>query len=222
VVVKQEKLKKIGERIRILRKLSNTNVDYICRIAGVNYHTWYRWEGGQFITYKAIRYVKYAFIQLGISCEDEWIISGKGPDPLNLKKYTLNDFKNPTDSIKIYYEIKDFKSNYPESIIIMNISSSVSPDFEVGDYVGGIVIPQKNINKYNGNYCIVDIHNENRCIRKFQYIEKKYVFSSTTQKYTYKEPYITSQPPEMFFHILFHRRPLFCNSFEKHEGDIEL
>lgn len=210
--------KKVGERIKELRKKTNISVDHISRIIGINYHTWYRWERGQQISPKSIRSITYAFIELGVICTPEWLETGEGEPPSALKEETLSNVESLTETMKIYREAEVFRSNYPEAMVIMNTSSGFTPQFFPGDFIGGLVIPTKDIPLYTGTYCLVELKQGRACLRKFQYLKDRYIFHVTNPSYHNISPYIIDKPPARFATVVYHRR-ISVPDWDTQEGD---
>lgn len=198
--------KDIGSRIRLARKKANISADYIAKIVNATGHTWYRWERGQNVTNRALRAINYAFAELGVFFDLEWLKTGNGKEPISIKEETNFNSSHLTEGMRLKKEIDAFKSNHPEAIVMLNVSSSLRPVFFPGDYVGGLVIPEKDIPKYSGTYCIVDLKTARPCIRKFNMIRDRYVFTVINPTCFNVSPHIMEKPPERFATIIYHRR----------------
>lgn len=89
------------------------------------------------------------FKNYGINCTVDWILYGKGVDPLEACSQT-------TDEAYILQEVARFESFYKDSTVIEVTDDCMAPWIRKGDYVGGIFKETANTpNIFLDEVCIV-------------------------------------------------------------------
>lgn len=119
-------------RLYKLRKAAGLSRDALQDRHGIRSPSLRGWETGlrTLKPHKAELFVSI-FKTYGINCTADWILYGKGNDPLTAHAQT-------TDEAYILQEIARFESFYKDSTVIEVTDDCMAPWIRKGDYVGGI------------------------------------------------------------------------------------
>jgi transcriptional regulator with XRE-family HTH domain len=158
-----------ASRIRFVRSLTKLSREAFEEKYGINRNTLKSWELGiNTLTEKSAKGLSDAINEEGFSCSPQWLIFGQGSMPRSLTEaddeLLLNDINQQS---KIIYEADYFKKNNPNSIINIITDESMQPNYNPGDYVGGIKINfEKNLIGIIGSSCIIILQSEIVLVRK--------------------------------------------------------
>ncbi|MHB1949708.1 MAG: helix-turn-helix domain-containing protein, partial [Gammaproteobacteria bacterium] len=128
-----------AERVRFVRSLTKLSREAFESKYGINRNTLKSWELGiNTLTEKSAIQIADAIKSEGFSCSPEWLIFGMGPEP---RSFNADDslLDAISEQSKIIYEAEYFKKNNENSIVSMITDLSMFPNYEVGDYVGGVI-----------------------------------------------------------------------------------
>ena len=156
-----------ANRVRFVRALTKLSREAFEKRYGISRNTLKSWELGiNTLTEKSAKQISDAIEQEGFSCTPEWLIFGIGHGP-----HSDGSLQNSiSEQTKMVFEAEYFKKNNSNSITSMITDASMLPNFQVGDYIGGIL--DKNINKaegikkFIGSICIIYLATEIVLVRK--------------------------------------------------------
>jgi hypothetical protein len=169
----QEAPQKVGERFRLAREFSPLSRKAFCTKHGLNWYTVQSWELRRNFS-RGTNLTKFcqALADEGIICTEDWLIEGIGPTPRlesskmagtyvppitsrQLKKHSPDPWKN-----LIQEEIALFCEHSQEAgrkgVVIQITDAAMSPDFEVGEYIGALNIPLDQIHLFHQVVCLVE------------------------------------------------------------------
>lgn len=168
----EKNLNHSGERLRRARVLAGiaTRREFEKKYQ-VSANTLQGWEQGKNpLSKKGARRIIEALKAEGLICSMEWLIHGNGmpPRPFEMihPNATLseNDMENALSQTNlqeeqaIYEELQTFKTHNADPIIITISDDTMSPQYRVGDYVGGTRICNlSDIAAYFGQACIIEL-----------------------------------------------------------------
>ncbi|HSW68640.1 MAG TPA: hypothetical protein VLI69_00600 [Gammaproteobacteria bacterium] len=159
-----------AERVRFVRSLTKLSREAFESKYGINKNTLKSWELGiNSLTEKSAIQIADAIKNEGFSCSPEWLIFGMGPEP---RSFNSADSLLTTisEQSKIIYEAEYFKKNNENSFVAMITDTSMFPNYEIGDYVGGILDDDiraiEKLKKFFGKICIIYLIKEIFVIRK--------------------------------------------------------
>ncbi len=104
-----------------------------------------------------------------------------------------------------YKEMNFFEQNIPRSIIRYIEDDSMAPVFKQGEYVVGAEIGVEDMEKINGEYCIVLLENDKMVIRQF-FTKKGLTSLISVNVKNYPEPIHIQGYPKIVAPILYHRK----------------
>jgi transcriptional regulator with XRE-family HTH domain len=147
-----EELKKVGWRIKSVRSLTGLNQEEFALKSDIAPMTLRGWEFGRSLPRPdGINRILSGLLFFGVQVRPEWIIFGEGSGPV-LSNNSHTD-KYETDlglegTIEAFKKEQRKKSNNP--VVIKIHDKSMSPLFNPGDIVGGIILNISDIkNKYS-------------------------------------------------------------------------
>lgn len=207
-MIRTEKLKKIaldrGQRLRQIRTILGYNLDYFSELLGINQGTLGRLERGDTcISIDMGKWIVKRLIENGMMLNVEWLITGKGFAPQQIKseefsiKDTLSDIlsKNKNidvelqDNIPILISVLCTKliSETHKSVLSTYVKDNkMSPIYEKGEFVMGII--SDNIDEYNGKICII-VKKGSTLTTSIKLIRKISVIEENNQKIILAIPY---------------------------------
>lgn len=129
------------------------------------------WEQGKNpLSKKGAKRIIEALKIEGLICSLEWLMNGSGvpPRPFEMSNMaatvTETDLKNLLANLNlqeeqaIYQEIQTFKTNNANAIIITISDDTMEPQFQTGDYIGGVRLTKtEDIHAHLGQPCIVEL-----------------------------------------------------------------
>lgn len=119
-------------RLYRLRKATGLTRDELQARHGIRAPTLRGWESGlRTLKRHKVELFIPIFKHYGINCTTDWILYGKGVDPLEARTQT-------TDEAYILQEIARFESFYQNACVMEVTDNCMAPWLQNGDYVGGI------------------------------------------------------------------------------------
>lgn len=141
-----------GERIRALREYLRLTRNDFCKRHGFPTITLISWENSKAkIKPSSLKKLIQAFAEENILCTEEWLREGTGNLPqfssplLEKEIYAIEegDSLSAKEVDPINLEIALFKKLHPNSLTIRLKDNYMAPNFEEGDFVGGIFVDFK-------------------------------------------------------------------------------
>jgi len=152
----------VAERLKLLRSATGLTRKAVEASHDIKVPSLISWEKGHRIPKKdkAVRLASF-FRDYGIPCTVEWILEGKGPDPLE------EAARNPQESY-LLTEVHRFRSFHADSLVVEAEDASMSPWINKGDFVGGLLVDLKKEEAFAGEVCIVQARDFGTRIRLVQ------------------------------------------------------
>ncbi|MBX9804824.1 MAG: helix-turn-helix domain-containing protein [Alphaproteobacteria bacterium] len=166
-------------RLYNLRKATGLSRDAIQDRHGIRSPSLRGWETGlrSIKPHKAELFVSI-FKTYGINCTTDWILYGKGEDPLEARSQT-------TDEAYILQEIARFESFYKDSTVMEVTDNCMAPWIRKGDYVGGIFKePERVQDCFVDQLCIVRTREFGTQIRLVQKTQKSKLYNLISFSHT--------------------------------------
>ena len=167
-----------GKRIKLSRTLAGLTRKEVFEKYNISPNTIRAWEKGvNILTENKASTLVEIFTQEGVNITTEWLLYGEDPGLTNKTgiKNTNSDLKdaiNFRNDLKILDEVTYFLDNNINSVSCLITDESLSPQFSVGDYVGGIKSIGKKIIELVGEFCII-ITNDERVFPKKIFMHKE-------------------------------------------------
>lgn len=209
-----------GERLKYVREnlLKMSRAD-IHKAHGLSADTLAAWENGKIqITEKGIDRCIKIYNSENLIVSKEWLLTGNGLSPkfsFDLNRY----FKNVTtsdlssekldDHMLLAKEIEFFLSQAKNSITCLVSTEDMLPIYSIGDYVGGRLRYQNEINDCIGKDCIIKTKDGATFIRRISKgsKDKKYNLVCLNSAWNGNpEPVIFNVEIEAAAPIIWHRR----------------
>lgn len=169
-----------GNRIKSARMLGGLSRRKFASVSKISLPTLRSWEepsiGRGGLTENGAQRLSAAFLQHGIVCSTEWLLSGKGSSPKFLESTEQSIIEIEDESIfwnedeSIIRDIEAFKKHNAEAIVALIQDAAMVPFFSLGDFVGGYRLYGDRISYLVGLNCIIETQG-NILVRK---IAKKY------------------------------------------------
>jgi transcriptional regulator with XRE-family HTH domain len=166
-------------RLYKLRKAAGLSRDALQDRHGIRSPSLRGWETGlrTLKPHKAELFVS-VFKNYGINCTADWILYGKGNDPLEARAQT-------TDEAYILQEIARFESFYKDSTVMEITDDCMAPWIRKGDYVGGIfIVPEMAQECFTDQLCIVRTREFGTQIRLVQRTQKPKLYNLISFSHT--------------------------------------
>lgn len=145
-----------GKRIRMLRALSGLSRKQFQEQLNVSISTLNIWENGRIcLTKKGALRISIAVKEVGIECSTEWLLSGLGNPPRQIKN--SNPDNSSTSDPDGYGEINCFLKNHSNAIYATISDELMAPFFNIGDIVAGPTVPIAQIKSLLGNIVIIEL-----------------------------------------------------------------
>ncbi len=132
-------------------------------ITGISANTLQSWEAGKnHLTEKGALKLSQALEVVGLTCTVEWLLNGDGIPP-RVQSSATDCWQ---EDEKLLKEVMYFETNNPSPIVSIVMDDSMSPIYELGDYVAGSLRDGCEAEKLIGCNCIVTIDSGLTMIRK--------------------------------------------------------
>ena len=167
----EKNLSHSGDRLRRARILAgvSTRREFEKKYR-ISANTLQGWEQGKNpLSKKGAKRIIEALKCEGLICSLEWLMQGSGvpPRPFEMPDTDVSSetdlenlfaHLNLKEEQAIYQELQTFKTNNPNPIIITISDDAMTPQFTVGDYVGGLRLTKpEDIQRYSGEPCIIEL-----------------------------------------------------------------
>lgn len=188
----------IGQRLKMLRAIAGfTRQDFEknCNISSSTLKSWEKPSLNKGLTKKGAYRIVKAMNDLGMNCNIEWLLYGKGEQPKNPlinKDYQIPDI-DYQDNLNILKDVYSFQENNPNSITTMIEDDGMEPTYSPGDYVGGILNKDLNLENFIGELCIIETTDNIKLVRRLERYTSSNSFCLITEN---KSP--KSTPPILF------------------------
>lgn len=214
-----EKMTTPGERLKYIRerlvKLSRAEIQ---EKHGLSQDTLAAWENGKIkITEKGIERCIKIYNAENLIFSKEWLLTGEGLNPnfsFELNRYFKtfpSEWESPQidDHFLIAKEIEYFRSLTPNSVTALISSDDMLPLYSPGDYVGGRLKNQKELEDCVGKDCIIKTKDQATYIRRLAKGKDKKHFNLVCINPHWKgnaEPVIYNVEIQSAAPIIWHRR----------------
>lgn len=163
----------IGDRFRYARELCSLNRTDFCNKHELNCYTVQSWELGRSFsrTTNVTKFIE-ALSAEGIVCTEAWLMEGLGPEPFLTSSSKTGVFAPPITS----RQLKKKPSNLSESlvqkeialfcehsremgmdeVIIQVLDDAMSPDYEVGEFIGAWRVPNDQLDRLHYVVCLIE------------------------------------------------------------------
>lgn len=190
----------VGERFRLARELSPLSRKSFCAKHDLNWYTVQSWELRRNFS-RGVNVSKFceALAAEGIICTEDWLIEGIGPKPYLESSQEASAYAPPITS----RQLKKHTSNYIESLIQEEVAlfcdhsqkigrqgvaiqisdEAMKPDFEYGEFVGALTIPEDKINHFHQVVCLVEAKPHHFLIRRLLKEGDTYILLATNKDY---------------------------------------
>jgi len=157
-----------GTRLRYIRDALKLSRQELSTRYGLAAGTLKNWENARFggLTEKGARSVLEAFRSEGVEFDIEWILFGKGNQPV-FNNVANGEWLNKSQGNNLYLfddievqiskEIETFNSYYQNPIMTVMQDLSMHPHFTVGDHLAGDRVFQDEIDALVDQCCIVQL-----------------------------------------------------------------
>ena len=184
-----EKITSQGERIRYLRSLVGLNAKEFCRRFSISPSTYGKWENNlTVLSVTKANLLTAIAIENKIFCTVKWLIYGEGQPP---KPISENEpmVTQPTSEFEqvlavVSLEVEFLKKTHPKIETLMITDDSMSPQFNVRDYVAGT--PINNVNdakEYLDLPCIIETQDGKKRLRRIGYNQGNLFLFGTNTNY---------------------------------------
>lgn len=183
-----DELKCIGWRIKSVRSLTGLNQEEFSAHGDIPYMTLKGWELGRALPRQdGINRILLSLAAHGIQVTPEWIIFGEGSGPIYSLKSTSPQI---VAGEELNLTTKSFKSEQRKkgnNSIVMRISDGLMrPKFNIGDTVGGIIMPVREVrHKYssediNSTSWMIPMNDDGWAIRDIFFNEERLYVRKTS------------------------------------------
>lgn len=147
-----------GERLKAIRKSANLTRQLIETRYGISTSTLRSWEDARAtgLTQQGARRFLTALCNEGIVCSIEWLLHGKGKQPVIVAGTQTNNQYLPNNNEQTTKELNFFMETHPKGTYFIVQDDGMEPWFSAGDYVAGDLHYGKEINKLIGRPCIIE------------------------------------------------------------------
>lgn len=225
--------KERADRLRRLRNLSNLSRKELCEGADININTYIGYEvcryGG--LTKKGAEKVVRYIATKGVYTTIEWLMFNLGPLPqviMDIKNDAVESsahqdrFDHNQEMQKIAEEVYLFHKHYKLAIDCRIDDDGMSPKYDKGDYVAGIICSGSSIDDLIGLDCIIKTAEDKLLVRNLcnGRLKGHYTLTCNNPKTTVFHPVLHDVKLISAAYIIWHRRV--CRSNENvHPNETE-
>lgn len=203
----------MGQRIKRARMLAGLSRKDLAENHGISTHTLQSWELGRnpINKAKAATFIEILH-QYDVSCSVDWLLEGIGKGPAVIEN-EFKDYPLLNDAIDsllsheqtIQKEIDFFKSNNPNSTVIIVSDDAMEPEYKVGAFVGGIkMISNDKKQTCVGHDCIVETA-EGTFFRRLIQSNNQYLLVCNNNRTTVNAPVISADHILSIAPVIWHR-----------------
>lgn len=213
-----------GDRLRAIRSYTSKSRKDFATHSTISEHTLRAWENETSpLTLKGAKRITQALHNEGILCTVNWLLYGKGVSPLMSPPYSsspsakalqnissLEEMLDIDDETSILKEIALFQKNHKGSVIFMITDDGMKPFFNIGDYVGGIIVPPHKIDLLIGKPAIIKNEVGDTFVRLLLKGKKEglYTLSCSNPLPNVEFPVLYDQKLNFVTKIIWHRQRL--------------
>lgn len=203
----------MGRRIKTARSLAGISRKDLETKYGISQHTLQSWELGRNpLTEKAAAKLVEILHSTGVSCSAQWLLKGSGKSPglltSDFSPYPAIDqnFSSQfNQESTIQKEIEFFKTNNPNSVVIIVSDDSMKPTYSQGDLVGGIqYLNTTDIDECIGHDCIIEI-GDGTYFRRLMKRKNGYALTCLNPQTEIEDPVIFSSKILTATPVIWHR-----------------
>ncbi|HEX4045704.1 MAG TPA: helix-turn-helix transcriptional regulator [Gammaproteobacteria bacterium] len=176
-----------GKRIKYVMKALRYSSREFEKKYGIKASTLRGWERGAQTGLTADGALKLiaAFQNEGINCTLDWLLYGKGPNPISqiigivpeLLTFPLQVMTSTPNTIT--QELRLFHQLHPGAVDSIINDDGMEPCFYKGDYVAGLRYFENDMNKLLGSNCIAQLQTGQTLVRQLQSSEKNGYYTLT-------------------------------------------
>jgi len=157
-------------RLKHARSLTGFARTVFCKRHNMSSNSLASWENGTtYFSEEAARKVAHFLNKDGIDVSFEWIMEGKGAEPVLLEKKghapTLTPSSIADEEEFIWRTTTSFKEFYKDCLILIMIDDTALPFYRPGDHVGGKIIPEEKLPFIEDEPLIVELENGSLMLR---------------------------------------------------------
>ena len=212
--ISSEELKQIGKRVKYARMLTNLTALEFSSKYQLNFHTLSSLESGRYYpSEKILSELVKAFHTAGVSCTTQWFLEGKGLSSDLMKNSfvpVLSEHSSKTnieEDFSIWEEIEYFKKKSNQVIISLIQDDAMLPWYNLGDFVGGRLVDDKNLLNCLGKFCLVEIEPEFFVVRYLIQQEENFILSGINLQSKTCTPLLIKPSMTRIANIFWHRIP---------------
>jgi hypothetical protein len=206
-----------GKRLRVCRGYTGLNIKEFCQKHVFNVITFGRWEKGNKVSLneKNIDKVCHALSKEGITCAPTWLLEGAGLAPKErtgqhlFQERGLDKTSKALSALLIFSEMEVFQDNNEDAITSVTDDLSMTPFYDLGDYVGGIKLDPSEYDLADKKTCLIKLSGSNKIIlRNVQFSGSSIILTATNPKPPYSQPIVLEEHalPEIIAPVVFHRK----------------
>jgi transcriptional regulator with XRE-family HTH domain len=204
-----------GERLYAIRSFVQSIRKEFCKKTGLSENTLRSWEKNTVsLSEKGAQRLCAIFAKEGILCTPEWLLRGTGISPLTqegLKRKFKQAFgeQQIDEDLGISREADLFLKKYPQSIIMVVLDNAMAPQFEQGDYLGGVSIPPSQLKVHLKRACIIELDDPHATLIRTLEKGKKpqtYALSCLNPFEATNAPFLAEANIKKAYEILWFRR----------------
>lgn len=204
-----------GERLYAIRSFVQSIRKEFCKKTGLSENTLRSWEKNSVpLSEKGAQRLSEILAKEGILCTPEWLLRGTGASPLTqegLKRKFKQTFgeKEVDEDLEISREADLFLKKYSHSIIMVVLDNAMAPQFEQGDYLGGISIPSPQLKAHLKKACIIELDDPHATLVRTLERGKKpqtYALSCLNPLEATNDPFLAEANIKKAYEILWFRR----------------
>lgn len=213
-----------GKRLMMARHLAGfasvqSIIDQYGDEFGLSFGTWRNWEIGlaNGLSAKGAEKAVTIFNYHNVICSIDWLVHGIGPAPVVIKDIadeqyltevmdSLDDYKQKQDMME---ELMLFRQVHKNTVDLFVSDQSMSPIFEPGDLVAGMMISKRDRPLAVGKHCIVETMTGELKLRSIVKInnENSYEIRCINSEAS-DRPYEYDVKLRLIAPIIWHRKPL--------------
>lgn len=196
----------IGERLKSARMQLGFSRREFAEICGFSAATLQAWEDGKYPAplRSIVKYVD-SLLHCGLVTTPEWFVKGEGLPPRPFSAPTL---KISSKKEVILKEALFFEKENENAIITTIADDAMLPFYEIGDYVGGIIVPVHETDNHIGSICIATIASGETLVRKLKRgsQDKRYHLISTNLDTDAYSAFLLNCQINQLAQIMWHRK----------------
>jgi hypothetical protein len=189
----------IGDRFRYARELCPLNRTDFCNKYDLNLYTVQSWELGRSLsrTTNVLKFIE-ALATEGILCSEAWLMEGIGPIPSLASSPGGGNFAPPITPRQLYKKSNNLYESLVQKeialfcdhslkmgmdgVVIQISDDAMSPDYEVGEFIGAWRVRQDQINHFHFVVCLVETIHNHFLVRRLLREQDSYILMALNQE----------------------------------------